>query len=233
MNYKILITGTNRGLGLAMLKIYLAQGHIVFTINRRVNDDLQNLKAKYTDHLNMFTGDVTDEPSIIKAISCISNKTSAIDLLINNAAILFPADNVLIEQVDFSVYEQTFQVNSIGPLKVIKHALPLVRQGQGKRIVNISSEAGSIADAWRKSEYAYCMSKSALNMASRILQNYVEKDGIKVLAIQPGWFSSDMGTSRAPITPDQAAQKVVAVLQQPFELTGPMFYDNDGNVLNW
>lgn len=100
-----------------------------------------------------------------------------------------------------------------------------------RRIVNISSEAGSISDAWRKSEYAYCMSKSALNMASRILQNYLENDNIKILAIHPGWFSSDMGTSAAPIIPDESAAKIVKLLGRSFDLKGTMYYDLDGNQM--
>ena len=76
---------------------------------------------------------------------------------------------------------------------VIKNALPLLRKGRKKLIVNFSSEAGSIGTCGRQSEYSYCMSKAALNMASQILQNAVKAEGIKVLALHPGWFSSDMG----------------------------------------
>lgn len=233
MIQKILITGTNRGLGLAMTKIFLSQSHQIFAIIRRTSDELQSLQNQYSNQLKLYTGDVTDESSIEQAIQLIGMDTNEIDMLINNSAIIFPADKTPLENVDFSVYEPTYAVNAVGPLKVTKHALPLVRAGQGKRIVNISSEAGSIGDAWRTSEYAYCMSKAALNMASRILQNYVEADGIKVLAVHPGWFSSDMGTSEAPITPDEAAAKVVKLLTRPFELKGHMYYDLDGKEMDW
>ncbi|MCB9500813.1 MAG: SDR family NAD(P)-dependent oxidoreductase [Deferribacteres bacterium] len=233
MKQKILITGTNRGLGLALTRIYLSQGHEVFTINRRQGDVLQSLKNEYTDQLKLYIGDVADEISIENAVRTIEKETDSIDMLINNAAVLFPADNVPIEKVDFSVYGATYDVNAVGPLRVVKYALPLVRKGMGKRIVNISSEAGSVTDSWRKSEYAYCMSKSALNMASSILQNYVKKDEIKVLAVHPGWFSSDMGTSAAPITPDESAVKVVRLLEKTFALDGPMYFDLDGKEMQW
>jgi NAD(P)-dependent dehydrogenase (short-subunit alcohol dehydrogenase family) len=234
MNHNsILITGINRGLGLSLSRIFLSQGHALFAIIRHTSAALQSLQKQYGDQLKLYTGDVTDEPSIMNAVGDISRDTDHIDMLINNSAIIFPADKIPIEHVDFSVYEKTFQVNSIGPLKVIKHALPLVRKGTKKLIINISSEAGSIGDAWRTSEYAYCMSKSALNMASRILQNYVADEGIRVLAVHPGWFSSDMGTAAAPITPDQAAEKVTVLFERSFELKGPMYFDLHGNMMPW
>ncbi|MCA9732055.1 MAG: SDR family NAD(P)-dependent oxidoreductase [Deferribacteres bacterium] len=233
MKQKILLTGANRGLGLSLTKIYLSQGHEVFAIIRRVNEALHSLKNEYADQLKLHIGDVADEPSIEKAIRAIEKETDYIDMLINNAAVLFPADNVPIEQVDFSVYGATYDVNAVGPLRVVKYVLPLVRKGGGKRIVNISSEAGSITDSWRKSEYAYCMSKSALNMASSILQNYVLEDKIKVLAVHPGWFSSDMGTSAAPITPAESAVKVARLLEKSFTLQGPMYYDLEGKQMHW
>ena len=233
MKQKIIITGVNRGLGLSLTKIFLSQVHEIFTICRQVSDEMQLLKNENPNQLKLHIGDVTDETSIEKVTRAIEKETDFIDMLINNAAVLFPTDNVPIEQVDFSTYGTTYQVNAIGPLKMVKHVLPLVRNGRGKRIVNISSEAGSISDAWRKNEYAYCMSKSALNMASRILQNYLEEGNIKILAVHPGWFSSDMGTSAAPITPDESAMKVGRLLDQSFELKGPMYYDLDGNQMKW
>jgi NAD(P)-dependent dehydrogenase (short-subunit alcohol dehydrogenase family) len=232
-NYTVLITGANRGLGLAMITEFLVHGHRIVAINRRESKALLKLKESYPDRLHLFNGDVSDERSIEKAVEKISSQTLSIDLLINNAAVHLDPEAPAIEEVDFSVYAQTFQVNSIGPLMVIKHALPLVRKGRKKLIVNISSEAGSIGSAWRKSEYAYCMSKAALNMASQILQNDLRSEGIKVLALHPGWFSSDMGGATAPITPADAAKKVVPLLLKSFDLNGPLYYDTDGKVMEW
>jgi NAD(P)-dependent dehydrogenase (short-subunit alcohol dehydrogenase family) len=206
---------------------------LVKAINRRESQALQKLKELYPDNLNLFEGDVIDEHSIEKAIEKISSETSSIDILINNAAVHLDPEGPAIEDVDFSVYMQTFQVNSIGPLMVIKHALPLLRKGSKKLIVNISSEAGAIGSAWRKSEYAYCMSKAALNMASAILQNDLRSNGIKVLALHPGWFRSDMGGAGAPITPADAAKKIVPLLLKSFDLNGPLYYDPDGKVMDW
>lgn len=74
-----------------------------------------------------------------------------------------------------------------------------------KVIVNISSEAGSIGECWRDREFDYCMSKAALNMQSVLLQKYLKSEGIKVLAIHPGWMRTDMGGAEADISPDTSA----------------------------
>ena len=140
---------------------------------------------------------------------------------------------MLLEQVDFSVYLPAYQVNAVGPLMVVKYALPLLRKGQKKLIVNVSSEAGSIGACWRKSEYSYCMSKAALNMASRILQNALKEEGIKVLALHPGWFSSDMGGAAAPITPSDAAEEIVKLVLNPPGLDGPIYVASNGEALEW
>ncbi len=231
--YTVLITGANRGLGLAMTAALLLQGHRVVAIIRHNNDTLQNLLDKHSDALSVFNADVTDEAAVKNAIAAISDRIKHIDILINNAAVHLDPERLLLEQVDFSVYSRTFLVNAISPLIVIKYALPLVRRGQKKLIVNVSSEAGSISQAWRKSEYAYCMSKSALNMASQILQNDLQREGIKVLALHPGWFSSDMGGKEAPITPAAAAEQVVSLLLKSFDLKGPIYYGPAGEVLPW
>jgi NAD(P)-dependent dehydrogenase (short-subunit alcohol dehydrogenase family) len=116
-----------------------------------------------------------------------------VDLLINDAAIYLDEPFTEANEFDADMARRTFDVNAVGPLLMTKHFLALVLAGSGKKIVNISSEAGSISQNWRSREYAYCMSKAALNMQSVILQRRVKDDGVKVLAIQPGWMRTAMG----------------------------------------
>jgi NAD(P)-dependent dehydrogenase (short-subunit alcohol dehydrogenase family) len=231
MPLDILITGANRGLGLAMTRRFLAAGHRVFVVVRGENEALNEMEKK--NGLLCFIGDVSDEPAVKRAFTEIGRRTKGLDILINNAAVHLDPQRLPLEKVDFSVYLPTFRVNSVAPLIVARYALPLLRKGNKRLLVNISSEAGSIRDAWRKSEYAYCMSKTALNMATRILQNGLKDEGIKVLALHPGWFRSDMGGKEAPITPDEAAAKVVEVILHPPDLNGPSFVDSDGKEMNW
>jgi NAD(P)-dependent dehydrogenase (short-subunit alcohol dehydrogenase family) len=233
MHQNIIITGANRGLGLELTRVLLQNGHHVFAINRRESDALLQLRDEFHDGLLRYSADVTDEPAVEDVMRRISEDCDHIDILINNAAVHLEQSKPALEQVDFSVYLPSFSVNAVAPLIVIKHALPLLRRGDGKLIANISSEAGGIETAWRKSEYSYCMSKAALNMASQLLQNALKKEGIKVLAMHPGWFSSDMGGSQAPITPLQAAQDVAKLLTRPWSLEGPVYIDPQGKELAW
>ena len=233
MNYKILITGANRGLGLALAEKLLAGGHQIHAINRRESVELLQLKDKHPDGLYLHPCDVRDENSIRQALDAVRRQAESLDIVLNNAAVHLDQARLPLEQVDFSVYLPAFEANSVAPLMVIKHALPLLRKGHAKLIVNVSSEAGSIGSCWRKSEYSYCMTKAALNMASRILQNALQEEGIKVLALHPGWFSSDMGGAEAPITPCEAAQEIVKLVLDPPGLDGPIFVGSNGEEMEW
>ena len=144
MSNEILITGANRGLGLALTEKLLAGGHHIHAINRQESTDLLLLRKKYPRNLHLFAGDVSDESSIQKALETIAGQTGSLDMILNNAAVNLERSGPFLEQVDFSIYMPTYQVNAIGPLMVVKYALPLLRKGNRKLIVNFSSEAGSI-----------------------------------------------------------------------------------------
>ncbi|HVM71724.1 MAG TPA: SDR family NAD(P)-dependent oxidoreductase [Anaerolineales bacterium] len=233
MEYEILITGANRGLGLALTEKLLAAGHHLHAINRRVSSELSLLQETHPRSLHLYPGDVSDESSIRQALQRVAGQVDRLDIVLNNAAINLERSGPLLEQVDFSIYVPTYQINAVGPLMVVKYALPLLRLGKHKLIVNISSEAGSIGASWRTREYSYCMSKAALNMSSRILQNALKGEAIKVLALHPGWFSSDMGGAGAPITPAQAAREVMKLVLDPPGLDGPIFVAANGDPLEW
>jgi len=231
--YKILITGANRGLGLFLCKHLLDRGHRVYALLRKESRGIAELKSKYKAHLFIYKADVTDEKQLLQTSEQIKTQTSDLDIIINNAGIHLEHGCPDFPDIDFSVYGPTLEVNAIAPLMVVRKFLPLIRNGQKKLIVNISSEAGSIESAWRESEYAYCMSKVALNMASKILHNRLSKQGIKVLAVHPGWFSSDMGGAEAPITPEQAAFKVAETILKDWHGKKDIYIDSEGKRMPW
>jgi NAD(P)-dependent dehydrogenase (short-subunit alcohol dehydrogenase family) len=233
MSRKILITGANRGLGLALTEQLLEAGHMVYALIRHESRALVQLQEKYSRQIQVFTGDVAADESVRQALDEIKRRTGSLDILLNNAAVNPEKNQPSLEDLDFSAYIPTYEINVLGSLRVAKHALPLIRAGLGKLIVNISSQMGSIGSCRREGEYAYSMSKAALNMASQIMQNALGKEGIKVLALNPGWFSSDMGGSGAPITPAVAAERIVRLIMNPPRLDGPVFIDSSGSVLEW
>jgi NAD(P)-dependent dehydrogenase (short-subunit alcohol dehydrogenase family) len=232
MQEHFFITGAARGLGLAMTRQLLERDFRVSVLIRVETHGLGELQSRYGERLGLHVGDVTDEASIRKTFSDIAERIGYVDAIINNAVTYLDGSRPAIEDADLSICARTFEVNAVGPLRVVKHGLPSLRKGRRKLIVNVSSEAGSIGDCRRKTEYAYCMSKSALNMGSKLLSNHLQPEGIKVLALHPGWFNSS-GTGPAPISAEEASVKVLETILKPHRLEGPLYVDPSGNALPW
>jgi NAD(P)-dependent dehydrogenase (short-subunit alcohol dehydrogenase family) len=129
--------------------------------------------------------------------------------------------------------QQTMEVNAFGPLRVVQQFLSLLEHGEQKLIFNISSEAGSIADCRRESQFAYCMSKAALNMQSRILHNYLKPRGFRVLAVHPGWMRTNMGGPAASISPNESAAGILQLARREWNADDPIYMDYEGQPLPW
>ncbi len=235
MKETVLITGSNRGLGLALAARFLQAGHHVLAGARRSSSALQKLAERFPQATHIVTLDVTDMDSVRQAAGDVAGRIGGLDILINNAAI-FPVEGTLpLEELDLTDrhLQRTMDVNALGPLRVTQQFLPLLRRGQRKLILNISSEAGSIADSRRKSQFAYCMSKAALNMQSKILQNALGPEGFKVLAVHPGWMQTDMGGPNADIPADVAAEGILKLVARTWHPSDPIYLDYEGNVMRW
>jgi len=122
-----------------------------------------------------------------------------------------PEKGVPLEELDFEVVKRVIDVNSLGPLRLSQALLPLLERGAGKSIVNVSSEAGSLATCGRTSWFGYCMSKASLNMQTRILENYLVSRGFHVLAVHPGWLKTPMANFEGPVAPEDAAAHIVSM----------------------
>ncbi|HLO17074.1 MAG TPA: SDR family oxidoreductase [Anaerolineales bacterium] len=235
MQKTVFITGADRGLGLSLVRRFLRGGFHVFAGTYSSGENLKRIAEESLAKLTQIGLDVTDLTSVQCAAQAVAEQTSSLDILINNAAVHLEKPVKPLEELDFgSLFLQgTMNVNAFGPLYVTQQFLPLLNQAERKLIVNISSEAGSITDCKRSAEYAYCMSKSALNMASKILQNYLKPRGFKVLAIQPGWMRTDMGGMDADFHPDEVAEDIFQLLMKPWHPDDQIFMDRLGNSLPW
>ena len=180
-----------------------------------------------------MTADVAVEAQVAAALAEVQHQLGHLDVVINNAAAKAERPAKPLEASDLSCYAPAFQVNTVGPLAVVKHALPLMRPGGAKRIINISSSLGSIAGHDLDRIFDYRLSKAALNMASRMLHNYLKNDGFTVLALHPGWFSSDRGGPDAPITPDQSAALLLPLMLEHQPTDEQIFLDLHGKPLPW
>ena len=215
-------------MGLALAREACERGHHVLAGVRRPGSaagGLQELMARFTGQLTILPLDVADENSVRYACEQVKNRMRSLDAIINNAAILLGRDQRL-EQLDMEQVEQSFQTNLFGPIIVLKHFLPLLRQGERQSIINISSEDGSFAGAYG-GDYSYALSKSALNMFSAQLRRELAPQGIVVHALHPGWIRTDMGGEQAPGDSALSAAGIMDILERKTEAEA-LFIDHQG-----
>lgn len=208
----ILITGANRGIGLAIVKEYLLQGdvHIYATCrNPEKAEALQKLAQEYTS-LEIVPLEVTEQQSIKRAFVEISAQTTVLDVVINNAGIDPPEQTF--EVIDSELMLQIFNVNTVAPLMISKVALPFLKNSDHARLVHISTSMASLQNRTYGGNYGYCSSKAALNMAMRGMAVDLRPDKIIVVALDPGWVRTDMGGQSASLAPEESAQGIVNVI---------------------
>ena len=216
------ITGTDRGLGLALAAQFLQHGYDVFAGLYGIDaGGLEALQRVHGARLHIVPLDVGSNASVSAAARLVAGQTDRLDVLINNAAVIGQKDATVDDALDFDDMLSVYNVNALGALRVAQSVLPLLRAGELKRIINISSEAGSMAARVRRGQrtrYAYCASKAALNIQSILLQNHVAEWGIRVHLIEPGWLRTFLASKEkctiAPTEPEESAERLVAFVQR-------------------
>ncbi|WP_089743903.1 SDR family oxidoreductase [Gracilibacillus ureilyticus] len=236
---KVLITGANRGLGLSLIETGLGKGYTMFAGVRSVADEdiakLQKLKNEYEGQLRILHIDVTNEKTVRDASKAVAFTDQYVDVIINNAAILNEREKT-IEDLDIHATMKAFDINTLGPLRVIKHFLPLIKHSstysveENTAILNISSEAASLTNAY-PGDYPYGMSKAALNMFTEKLRAYLREDKIFIASVHPGWMKTDMGGGNAPKDPAKTAKNIWSMIENPPELSDHCAFINDETLL--
>ncbi len=234
MQRTVVITGAERGLGLCLVEAFLADGAVVVAGKRAGDRNLRALGER-GGKLTIVQMDVADAASVRAAADWVAGRFGAIDVLVNNAAVFPPLKQVPLEGRDLGdgQLERAMQVNAFGPLRVTQRFLPLLEQGAGRTIVQVSSEAGSVARAWRSEEFEYCMSKAALNVQTRLLANALGPRGYRVVAVHPGWMRTDMGGPEAEVPPEASARGVFRIATDPATAGNGDFVDWQGKKMEW
>ena len=224
----LLIVGASRGLGEAMVRLALEGGAQVTAVVRS-REALASLEAT-SPRLAVLTADVRSESELRRAAERVSSHADAI---VYNAAVHLEHDRRDIETCDPEALTSTFDVNATGAVRTVKWFRRCLRPGGA--MVFVSSEAGGIAEAWRTSEYGYCMSKAALNMFAKLIANreLAQGSGVQVFALHPGWMRTDMGGQNAELAPDEAAAAVLDTIARRYGSAGPLFVDRFGTPMNW
>ncbi len=232
-HWRVFVTGSNRGIGLALVQHLLAQGATVIAAARRPQQAaaLQALQRQHPQRLTLVALDVTDEAAIAQAARQVQAQMGGLDWLINNAGLLVRGEQL--RTLDPAAMTTVFQVNAIAPLIVAKHFVPLLQQGRQPLICQITSVMGSLTLTRDAGYYSYRGSKAALNMMSLVLAHELRPLGIPVVLMHPGWVRTDMGGPQAPLDPMTSAQGIVRVLQRVSLADSGRYLTWEGNELPW
>lgn len=221
----VLITGANRGIGLELAQQYSTAGWQVIGTARRPDaaDELRGLGV------GVMELDVTDQGSVNRLAQNLGDRP--IDVLINNAGI-FPRSRS-VSDIDFDEFNRTLAVNTVGPVRVTQALLSNLRTGTLKKVVNITSNLGSITENTNGGSYGYRESKAALNMFTRSLAAELRQEGFICIVLHPGWVQTDMGGSGAPTTVEDSVSGIRKVIDSLTPDDSGTFWSHEGDQLPW
>ncbi|MCE2030035.1 SDR family oxidoreductase [Sessilibacter corallicola] len=222
----IVITGANRGIGLALTKAYLSQGARVFALCRTTSEALSATTAEVIEGI-----DVSDDSALATLAEHLKQTLGSgesIQVLINNAGIL---TNESLGAMDFEAIAEQININSIAPLKVTAALLPLL--SKGSKIGLVTSRMGSHTDNSSGGYYGYRMSKAALNSAGVSLAQDLKPHGIAVALLHPGFVQTDMVGGAGDIPPETAADGLIKRLEELSLSNTGGFWHSNGEQLPW
>ena len=226
----VLITGSNRGIGLAFATSYAADGWRVFATCRdpEAATSLARLKSVH-DGVSVHALDVTAGASIRALAKELADE--AIDVLVNNAGVGGFGGGL--GDLDYGEWHRTLDVNTLGPVRVAEAFIEHVARGKKKVIAAVTSGMGSIEDNTSGAMYAYRSSKAALNMAFRSLAVDLRPRGIACVLLNPGWVKTDMGGRGGRWTPDESVGRMRKVLDGITLRDSGRFLNHDGADYPW
>lgn len=225
----VLITGTNRGIGLEFAKQYAEAGWDVLACcrNPQSANNLNTLASQYTN-IKILTLDVSDFKQV--DYLAFELKDTQIDVMINNAGV-YPSGGLSDKEVE--TWLNSFKVNSIAPLKVAMAFRPLIEKSQLKKLVTLSSKMGSIDDNTSGGSYMYRSTKTAINMIMKSLSIDLAPSGISVVTLHPGWVETDMGGPNALINTETSVRGLRQVIDDLSLSNTGKFIAYDGKEIPW
>lgn len=220
----VLVTGANRGIGLAFATLHQARGDRVTAVCRQSSEALERTGAQVEAGI-----DVADDAAIAALASRLADVR--IDVLVLNAGILTREALGAIDADGFEAMRRQFEVNALGPLRVAQALLE--RMADGAKIGIITSRMGSIADNGSGGRYGYRASKAAVNAIGKSLAVDLQPRGIAVFLLHPGYVATKMVGGAGDVSPEQAATQLIERLDTlTLEQTGTFWHAN-GTPLPW
>ncbi len=222
-----LVTGANRGIGFEVVRQLASLGMTVILGSRDLEKGQAAAEQLTSEGLKVlpYQLDISSQASIDQ----LTAQVEKLDILVNNAGILYDTWQKP-STADLDVVREAFETNIFGAWRMCQTFIPIIRRSQHGRIVNVSSEAGSLA-SMSASTPAYSVSKVALNALTRMLAAELRGTGILVNSVCPGWVATEMGGEGGRPVEQGAASVVWAATLPDDGATGGFF--RDGKPLNW
>jgi NAD(P)-dependent dehydrogenase (short-subunit alcohol dehydrogenase family) len=227
-----LVTGANRGIGLEVARQLAMRGFTSILGARDFSKGEEAASSLQQSGLEIIPIqlDVTEQRSIEAAKHLVKERFGKLDVLVNNAAILYDSWQRA-ENANLDIVREAFETNTLGAWRMCQAFIPLLRRSEHARVVNVSSESGSLA-VMGGGTPAYSVSKAALNALTRMLAGELRASRILVNSVCPGWVATEMGGPNAPRTVEEGAASVIwAATLQDDGPTGGFF--RDGVPLVW
>ena len=221
MNKTVVITGANRGIGLAMAKIFKSEGHNVYGVCRNSSPELKQLGIHVVTDVDVAT------PEGINNMKSALNGV-AIDVLVCNAGIL--RDESL-SDLNLDTIREQFEVNAIAPLNIVDTLQSNLTEGS--QVAMITSRMGSITDNGSGGRYGYRMSKAALNAAAMSLSKDLYAQNISVGIYHPGYVQTDMVNNNGDISANEAASRIIGLIDSLSLKETGVFKHSNGETLPW
>ena len=210
-----LVTGADRGLGLAVTEQLAQQGWKVFAGLYMTDWPELRALAAQQENVTLVPLDIASDASVRAALDIVRARVDRLDLVVNNAAVIsFDKDTNIRGHQDYDDLLRVYNVNALGAVRVVDAALPLMETSDLKRLCFVSSEAGCVERATRESWFAYCMSKRALNMAVAQLFDTLHPRGYTFRLYHPGWMKTYMSGKKNLAAELEASE--VATLAVPY-----------------
>jgi NAD(P)-dependent dehydrogenase (short-subunit alcohol dehydrogenase family) len=226
-----LVTGANRGIGLELVRELAQRGFTTVLGSRDQDKGRAAAEGLAADGIQVEPRrlDVDDDDSVRELASELEAQHGRLDVLVNNAAILYDTWQRGVD-ADLDLVHQALETNLLGAWRTTQACLPLLRRSSHGRIVNVSSGSGSLSGMGAGTP-AYSVSKAALNALTRILAAELRSDGILVNSVCPGWVATDMGGPAGRPVEEGAASVMWAVLLPDDGPSGGFF--RDGRPVPW
>lgn len=220
----VVVTGSNRGIGLALCRVFKERGDHVVAVCRQLSPELDRLKLEVVPDV-----DVTSDQAVAGLGRRLAERR--IDILVLNAGILRENGAGLDPGLDLAAVQEQIAVNAIAPLRLARALVSYL--GSGSKIALITSRMGSIGDNSSGGYYGYRMSKAALNAMGMSLARDLHARGIAVAVLHPGFVRTEMTGHAGNIDPPDAARLLVARIDELTLGTSGGFWHANGERLPW